>query len=119
MSRLKVERVFEDVNPPTHEQGSEPPGRVSKAFSAQRSAVEPVDWHHIEEHRFAGMVATAMERIVRERKVPALVVVAPPKTLGDLRGAFDPDVRSRIIVEVNKDLTRHPIEDIEKHLNAA
>jgi protein required for attachment to host cells len=116
---LKVERVFEDVNPPTHEQGSEPPGRVSKAFSGQRSAVEPVDWHHIEEHRFAGMVATAMERIVRERKVPALVVVAPPKTLGDLRGAFPPDVRSRIIVEINKDLTRHPIEDIEKHLNAA
>ena len=68
---LKVERVFEDVNPPTHEQGSEPPGRVSKAFSGQRSAVEPVDWRHIEEHRFAGMVATAMERIVRERKVRA------------------------------------------------
>ncbi len=114
---LKTESVFEDVNPATHEQGSDRPGRVSKAMdSGQRSAVEPVDWHHIEEHRFAGMVASAMEKIVRDRKVPALVVVAPPKTLGDLRGAFHSDVRSRIIAEINKDLTRHPVGDIESHL---
>jgi len=117
---LKTERVFEDVNPATHMQGSERPGRVSKAFSSgQRSAVEPVDWHHIEEHRFAGAVATAMEKVMRERQAPALVVVAPPKTLGELRGAFHADVRSRIIAEINKDLTRHPVDDIEKHLNAA
>jgi len=117
---LKTEGVFEDINPSTHEQGSDQPGRVSKAFdSGRRSAVEPADWHHIEEHRFAGMVATAMEKVVRERKVPALVVVAPPKTLADLRGAFHADVRSRIIAEINKDLTRHPLGDIEKHLIAA
>lgn len=44
-----------------------------------------VDRHHIEEHRFVGMIASAMENVMREHKVPALVVVAPPKTLGDLR----------------------------------
>jgi protein required for attachment to host cells len=117
---LKTERVFEDVNPSTHEQGSERPGRVSKAFdSGQRSAVEPVDWHHIEQHRFARQVAAAMEDIVRTRKVPALIVVAPPRTLADLRTAFHADVRSRIIAEINKDLTRHPVGDIERHLTAA
>ena len=117
---LKTERVFEDVNPSTHEQGSERPGRVSKAFdSAQRSAVEPVDWHHIEEHRFARKVAAAMEEVVRTRKVPALVVVAPPRTLADLRNAFHADIRERIIAEINKDLTKHPVGDIEKHLTAA
>lgn len=117
---LKTERVFEDVNLSTHEQGSERPGRVSKAFdSGQRSAVEPVDWHHLEEHRFAGQVAAAMEEIVRTRKVPALIVVAPPRTLADLRTAFHADVRSRIIAEINKDLTKHPVSEIEKHLAAA
>ena len=65
---LKTERVFEDDNPLTHEQGSERPGRVSKALdSSQRSAVEPVDWHHIEEHRFAKKVAAAMEQVLRAR----------------------------------------------------
>lgn len=117
---LKTESVFEDVNPPTRAQGSERPGRVSKAFSSgQRSAVEAVDWHHIEEHRFAGMVAAALEKVVRERKVPALVVVAPPRTLGELREAFHADIRSCIIAEINKDLTRHSVDDIEKHLTAA
>ena len=114
---LKTERVFEDDNPLTHEQGSERPGRVSKALdSSQRSAVEPVDWHHIEEHRFAKKVAAAMEQVLRARKVPALVLVAPPKTLADLRSAFHVDVQARIIAEINKDLTKHPIWEIEKHL---
>ena len=114
---LKTERVFEDDNPLTHEQGSDRPGRASKALdSAQRSAVEPVDWHHIEEHRFAKKVAAAMEQVLRARKVPALVVVVPPKTLADLRSAFHVDVQARIIAEINKDLTKHPIWEIEKHL---
>lgn len=114
---LKTENVFEDVNPPTHEQGSEQPGRVSKAqHSGQRSAVEPVDWHDIEEHHFAKHVAAKMEQVVRQRKVPALVVVAPPRTLADLRNAFHSDVRALIVAEINKDLTKHPIGEIERHL---
>src|SRR5512138_315154 len=73
---LRTENVFKDVNPPAHEQGSDQPGRVSKAYSSQRSAVEGVDWHDIEEHRFARQVAAKMEQIAREKKVPALVIVA-------------------------------------------
>lgn len=116
---LKTERVFEDVNPLTHQQGGERPGRISKAFdSGQRSAVEPVDWHHIEEH-FARQVAAEMEEIVRSRKIPALIVVAPPRTLADLRNAFHADVQARIVAEINKDLTKHPLSEIEKHLMAA
>ena len=57
---LRAEKVFEDENPPTHEQGSERPGRVSEAaLTGRRSAVEPTDWHDIEEHHFARKVATA------------------------------------------------------------
>jgi protein required for attachment to host cells len=117
---LKAEALYEDDNPLTHEQGSERPGRVSKAIDAgQRSAVEPVDWHRIEEHRFAKKVAAAMEQVVRARKAPALVVVAPPRTLADLRGAFHPDVQALVIAEVNKDLTKHPVGEIEQHLTGA
>jgi protein required for attachment to host cells len=52
-------------------------------------------------------VAAAMEEVVRSRNVPALVVVAPPKTLADLRHAFHADVKARVIAEINKDLTKH------------
>jgi protein required for attachment to host cells len=112
-----TERVFIDDNPPTHEQGSDRPGRAFKrAGTNLRSGVGDTDWHELEEHRFAQRVAAAMEGLVRQRKVKALVVVAPPRTLADLRSAFHSDVKKRIIAEINKDLTKHPVLEIEKHL---
>jgi protein required for attachment to host cells len=116
---LRTEKVFEDVNPSTHDQGSDRPGRMSEAaLPGRRSAVEPTDWHDIEEHRFARKVAAAMEQIVRTSKAKALIVVAPPRTLADLRDAFHSDVKACVVAEINKDLTKHPIGDIAKHLLA-
>ena len=93
---LKTERVFEDENPPTHEQGSDRPDRTfQRAGTNRRSGVEDTDWHDLEEHRFVHRVAGALERLVRERKAKALVVVAPPRALADLRAAFHDDVKSR------------------------
>lgn len=114
---LKAERVFVDENPPTREQGTDRPGRVFKrAGTNVRSGVETTDWHDLEEHRFAQRVAAAMEKLVRQRKVKTLVIVAPPRALADLRHAFHADVKSRIIAEIGKDLTKHPVDEIEKHL---
>jgi protein required for attachment to host cells len=115
---LKTEQVFVDHNPATHDQGTDKPGRVyaSAVAGGRRAAVEPTDWHQLEEHRFARMVAEAFEKLVRERKVKAAVIVAPPRTLADLRQAFHDDVKTRIIAEVDKDFTKHPVYEIERHL---
>lgn len=114
---LRTEKVFEEENPSTHEQGSDRPGRLGEAaLAGRRSAVEPTDWHDIEEHRFARKVAAAMEQVVRATKAKALIVVAPPKALAELRNAFAPDVKACIIAEINKDLTKHPLDEIDKHL---
>lgn len=114
---LRTEKVFEEENPPTHEQGSDRPGRVSEAVLAgRRSAVEATDWHDIEEHRFARKVAAAMEQMVRTSKAKALIVVAPPRTLAELRNAFHSDVKACVVGEINKDLTRHPIGEIQRRL---
>jgi len=113
---LKTERVFADQNPPTHDQGTDRPGRAYSSVGPGRSSVTQTDWHALEEHKFAREVAAALEKIVRERKAEALVVVAPPRALADLRKAFHPDVKKKIVAEIDKDLTNHPIYDIEKHL---
>jgi protein required for attachment to host cells len=113
---LKTEQVLYDQNPPTREQGSDQPGRAFASVGARRSAVEDTDWHELEEQRFAHEIAAALQRIVRERKVKALVVVAPPRTLAELRRAFHSEVKNRIIAEIDKDLTKQPIYEIEKHL---
>jgi protein required for attachment to host cells len=116
---LKTERVFTDANPPTHEQGTDRPGRAFSSVGGARSSVGQTDWHKLEEHRFAEHVAAMLERIVRERGVESLVVVAPPRALADLRKAFHADVKNKIIAEIDKDLTKHPVDQIEKHLASA
>jgi protein required for attachment to host cells len=113
---LRTERVFLDHNPPTHEQGSDKPGRSFSSVGHGRSAVEQTDWHDLEQHRFARVVAQELEKLMRERHVKALVIAAPPRTLADLREALHKDVKARIIAEVDKDFTGQPVYEIEKHL---
>jgi protein required for attachment to host cells len=116
---LTAERVLVDDNPPTHEQGTDRPGRVFKrAATNRRSAVAVTDWHELEKHRFARQVAAAMEELVRREKVKTIIIVAPPRTLAELRNSFHTDVRNKIFAEIDKDLTKHPIADIEKHLSS-
>jgi protein required for attachment to host cells len=115
---LKTEQVFVDHNPATHDQGTDKPGRLFAGPAARdkRSAIEPTDWHELEAHRFARMVADAFEKLVRERKVKAVVIAAPPRILAELRQALHGDVKARIVAEVDKDFTKHPVYEIEKHL---
>jgi protein required for attachment to host cells len=115
---LKTEQVFVDQNPPTHDQGTDRPGRLFAGATARdkRSAVEPTDWHELEQHRFARMVADEFEKLVRKRKVRAVVIAAPPRILAELRQALHGDVKARVMAEVDKDLTKHPVYEIEKHL---
>lgn len=115
---LKIERVFAEENPLTHEQGTDRPGRgVESAGTHRRTSMEQTDWHHLEEHRFVVRVAAALEKFVRANNVPAIVIAAPPRALADLRRAFHADVAKRIIAEIGKDLTKHPVSDIETHLH--
>jgi protein required for attachment to host cells len=114
---LKTERVFAEDNPPTREQGTDRPGRTfARAGTHRHSSVDQTDWHHLEEHRFTERVASALHDLVRNRGVPALVIVAPPRTLADLRRSLDAEVTNRIVAEIGKDLTNHPVAEIETHL---
>ena len=112
---LVTESVFAEANPATHEQGSDRPGRShASAHSTRRSAMELTDWHEIEEHRFVQRVSAAFETLVREHGAAALVIVAPPRALADLRQALHGDVKARLIGEFDKDLTKQPVWEIEK-----
>jgi len=113
---LRVERVFAEPDPPTHDQGTDRPGRAYQSVGSGRSSVEATDWHRLEKNVFADHVAGALEKLVQGGGVKAIVIVAPPRTLAELRHVFHADVKSRIIAEVGKDLTKHPVWDIEKHL---
>jgi protein required for attachment to host cells len=40
--------------------------------------------------------------------------VAPPHTLAVLRRHYDRTVKQRLIAEIDKDLTKHPVEEITR-----
>ncbi|PDT75798.1 host attachment protein [Bradyrhizobium sp. C9] len=114
---LKAEVVFEDQNPATHLQGTGRAGHFVKGIvSGQRGEVEPTDWHELEEYRFTRRVARAAETMVRSGRATVLVIVAPPRTLAQLRATLAPDVRRCIIAEIPKDLTKHAVREIEEHI---
>ncbi len=114
---LRTEEVFADENPPTHEQGADRPGRTFKrANTNRRAAVAETDLHDREEQRFLRTVADRLERLVRERNPDALILAAPARALAVLRQYLHPDVQGRIVLDIDKDFTNHPIYEIERRL---
>jgi protein required for attachment to host cells len=113
---LAVETVLEQQNPPTHEQGTDRPGRVHARFGPGRSAVEEADWHRLAVERFAGEIAGALYRLAHVNHFRRLIVVAPARVLGTLRKALHKEVLERLEAEVPKELASYSLNDIRNEL---
>ncbi|KQO09320.1 host attachment family protein [Sphingomonas sp. Leaf242] len=116
---LIVEKAQEQDNPATRDQATDSAGRASSPQGGVQSSVEPTDFHQIEEDRFAADAADFLKTGALKNTYDSLIVVAPPKTLGELRKHYHKEVVSRLKGELDKDLTGHPIKDIEKALQNA
>jgi len=112
--KFEVEHVLEQDNPATREQAADGPGRANSSVGTARSAVEDADWHHMTKERFAEEIAEALYRHAHDNRFDKLVVIAPAKVLGNLRKAFHATVTDKIIGEIPKELTSHPIPQIER-----
>lgn len=116
--RLKFEpvRVFEHPTPPTHEIGTDRPGRAIAGMGESRNTYETTDWHHLEEARFVHGVEQALTRAVRNQPHAQIIVVLPPKWLGEFRSKMSAALKPHVIGEVAKDLTNHTVAEIERLL---
>jgi protein required for attachment to host cells len=112
---LRRIEVREDDNPPSREQGTDGPGR-SGVNIGPRSAIDTTDWHALEEERFAASVAERLNRAAEEDQFDRIVIVAPPKVLGELRPEFSKKMQGKILAEIDKDLTHHTFPEIAKVL---
>jgi len=114
---LRVIEAVVEENPPTREQGSDAPGRAfSSMGKGGRSAVESTDWHELEKEHFAAAIADKINRAAESGAFKEVVVVAPPRVLGEIRQALSQKARGKLSGELDKDLTRHPLPEIEKAL---
>ena len=132
--------TFEHALHKTSEIGTERPGRAQESVGGAHHAITPKsDWHREEKHQFARDLAKFLEHAAEQKEYDRLILVAAPRTLGDLREAVQvPQVhhveggsvggqvdlrealgkhaQDRIGGELDKDLTEMAVADIGERL---
>ena len=89
------------------------PGTSFQSFSPGRSSYEETDFHQLEEDRWAKSAAEDVNKRALANDFDALAIIAPPKTLGELRKQLHKEAARRVVCEIAKEMTGHPIPDIE------
>jgi protein required for attachment to host cells len=115
---LVVEDKEVQDNPAHHEQATDTAGRAANTVGGRGGSMEEVDFHQLEEDRFAATAAELLRKRALDNDFDSLVVVAPPRTLGELRKHYHKEVERRLAGEIPKDLTGHPVAEIERILQA-
>lgn len=119
LPKFEVEEVKEaSANPSSAQQGADRPGRIQNAV-APTSATEETSLHDLAEMQFALATAAALMRANQSGRLRDMVLVAPPRVLAILRQHLDEQTLSRILAEIDKDLTKHTIHEIEQILTGA
>lgn len=114
---LQVVQKQSHANPRTSDQTTDSSGR--SAAPAGHGTMGETDFHQLEEDRFAAEVAAMLRAQALQNAFESLIIVAPPKTLGALREQYHSSVTDRLAGELAKDLTGHPLPDIERALRDA
>jgi protein required for attachment to host cells len=113
---LKTVEVFEQKVLATHELGTDAPGRTHSSVGHARSSVEQTDWHDQTERTFLVHLVKHLDAALAAGKTKSLIMVAPPRALGMIRPAYSHAMRAAVRSEVDKDLVKLPVYQIEKHL---
>jgi protein required for attachment to host cells len=95
------------------ELATDAPGTVQQSAGYGHSTYEETDFKQLEEDRWAHSAADEVNRRALANDFDALVIVAPPKTLGELRKKLHKEAERRVVCEIDKEMTRRPIPEIE------
>ena len=88
--------------------GDEP---IASGGRHHSSAANPDDRQLVEDG-FAGATAALLNKMVLDGEIDSLVVIAAPKTLGELRKHWHKSLEAKLKGELSKEMTGSPIADI-------
>ncbi|WP_282169302.1 host attachment family protein [Ruegeria atlantica] len=111
---LVVVSVEESDGPRT-----KPSDRAGRRFDTaphQKSAVEESKWKTHAKSLFVQDVANLLNRKGLKGAYKRLVLVASPHVLGLLRRRLHSEVLGKVVAEVDKTLTNHPLHKVEQVL---
>lgn len=113
--KLEVVEHETKIIPAREDMGTDEPGIQQQAGGLGGVAgYENTDFHQLEEDRFAADTAEMLKMRALRNEFSKLIVVAPPRALGELRKHFHKEVEARIIGEIAKDFANRPTDEIEQ-----
>ena len=120
---LRTEKVTVQQNPKDSDQKTDLAGRAPGGgrlgAGGAGNSMNEADYHQLEEDRFAAEAADLLKTRALGGDFESVIIIAPPRTLGEMRKHYHKEVSNRISAELAKDLTNHPVDEIEKILIAA
>jgi protein required for attachment to host cells len=97
--------------------GSDQPGRTFDTAGCGRHAmVPPSDPHRQAEREFLKAVVDWLTDQEQAGNFDHLVIIAPPRALGELRQLLPKTLVRKLAQEIGLDLTRAAVSEIEAHL---
>jgi protein required for attachment to host cells len=110
---LRTEAHDEQDDPKDREIKSDAPGLTAQKGAFGRPAMDEADFHQQAEDRWARQAAELLNRRALANDYDTLIIVAPPRTLGELRKHLHKETEKRIAATFNKEMTDRPLADIE------
>ena len=110
---LRTESHDQRADPMNRDIKTDAPGAQGQSFGFGRDTMEEPDVHQQGEDRWIRDAAEEVNRRALRNDFNALVVVVPPKALGQFRKKLHKEAERRIVLTVNKEMTDRPIPDIE------
>ena len=89
------------------------PGAVQQSAGYGHSTYDETDFHQQEEDRWIKDAAAEINKRALANDFDALVIVAPPKSLGLFRKELHKEAEKRLLATINKEMSGRPIPDIE------
>lgn len=105
-------------NPSDIDQSANRPGRMPDTGVGQRSALDDTDWHELAKDRFAKDLSDMLYEEAHKGNFEKLVLVASPQVLGVLREEMHQEVTAKVVADIPKTLTNHPVHEIEEIVKA-
>ncbi|KHQ51482.1 baeRF12 domain-containing protein [Mameliella alba] len=116
---LVVRDRAEQENPKAQDWAENRPGRLNDGPGEHRSAVDDTDWHQLEKERFAKTISSDLYKAAHAGKFDRLIIVASRPVLSALREEMHEEVASKLVLDLPKVLTNHPLDEIETAITRA
>nr|WP_294851547.1 host attachment family protein [uncultured Sphingomonas sp.] len=112
-----------DLRTETHEERDEAsfnrdlvtdgPGSNFQSAGYGHSTYQETDVKQLEEDRWAWTAAEDVNKRALANDFDELVIVAPPKTLGELRKKLHKEAQKRVVAEIPKEMTGRTVAEIQ------